>query len=406
MRPRQNIIDQFSTFIQFNADRFSGWVTEPKLRRSMENRLSQIQQSENSENFWVLYWYKLLQLESNKFSVLHLTAYLQEPCYWAAEKTSKSFGSTQYALSDTFQIAIAHINTVLKGYNPKQGFPLKNYASAIFSSTIRNFLRDRQEVNITSTWSLLRRISQKRLVESLQQAGLAEDKIATYLLAWKCFKILYLPEQATGTRQLPAPDKATWDAIANLYNQQRITELPAGAIEVNPEILEKWLTNCAKAARKYLYPPVVSLNAPKTGQETDEFIDSLPESATESLLTEIIAQEEQQNRAVQLKEMNAVLKSAIAKLDQEAQTIIQLYYGQDLTQQQIAKQLDIKQYTVSRRLTKGREFLLLALSQWSKDILHISLSSNVLKDISIVLEGWLKDNLSNPDFQCIRENKP
>ncbi|MFB2837305.1 hypothetical protein [Floridanema evergladense] len=143
MRPRQNIIDLFSTFIQFNADRFSGWVTEPKLYRSMENRSFQIQQSEGSENFWVLYWYKLLQLESNKLSVLHLTAYLQEPCYWVAEKTSKSFGSNQYTLSDCFQIAIANIDTVLKGYNPTQGFPLKNYASAIFSSTIRNLLRDR-----------------------------------------------------------------------------------------------------------------------------------------------------------------------------------------------------------------------------------------------------------------------
>ncbi|MFB2833296.1 sigma-70 family RNA polymerase sigma factor, partial [Aerosakkonemataceae cyanobacterium BLCC-F167] len=143
MRPRQNIIDLFSTFIQFNADRFSHWITEPKLRRSMENAITRLQQSEGSESFWVLYWYKYWQTEANNFSKFHLTAYLQESCYWTAEKTSNNFGSNQYTLSDCFQIAIANLDTVLKGYNPTQGFPLKNYASAIFSSTIRNLLRDR-----------------------------------------------------------------------------------------------------------------------------------------------------------------------------------------------------------------------------------------------------------------------
>jgi len=56
-----------------------------------------------------------------------------------------------------------------------------------------------------------------------------------------------------------------------------------------------------------------------------------------------------------------------------------------LTQQQIALQLQMKQYTVSRRLTKSRETLQ-ALAQWSQQTLHISLSSNVLKNISAVLE--------------------
>jgi len=403
MRPRQNIIDLFATFIQFNADRFSHWITEPKLRRSMENCITRLQQTENSENFWVLYWYKDWQSETNKLSKFHLAAYLQESCYWAAQKTSDNFSSNQYTLSDCFQIAIANVDTVLKGYNPTQGFPLKNYASAIFSSAIRNLLRDRLEVNISTTWSLLRRISQKRLVESLQQTGLSEEKITNYLLAWKCFKTLYLPEQAAGTRKLPAPDQATWDAIANYYNQQRITQLQPGASEVNPEILEKWMVSCAKAARNYLYPPTVSLNAPKSGQKTDEFIDSLPQTATESLLTEMIAQEEVENRAVQIEGMKIVLGGAIAKLDPEAQNIIKLYYGQNLTQQQIAQQLEIKQYTVSRRLTKIRESLLLALAQWSQDTLHISLNSNVLKDISIVMEEWLKDNLSNSHFSSTSE---
>ena len=33
MQRRQGTVEIFSTFIKFEGDQFSGWVTEPKLRR-------------------------------------------------------------------------------------------------------------------------------------------------------------------------------------------------------------------------------------------------------------------------------------------------------------------------------------------------------------------------------------
>jgi RNA polymerase sigma factor (sigma-70 family) len=388
MRPRQTIIELFSKFVQFEGDRFHAWLTDAKLRRSMENCLNQASDATPSENFWALYWYNLWHSQTSHLAKSHLTAYLQEPCYWTSQKIASAFASTQYTLSDCFQVAIANLDTVLKGFNPSQGFALKNYAAAIFSSTLHNILRQRQEIDICTDYALLRKLSQKRLVESLQQAGLSQEKIASYVLAWNCFKTIYVPTQATATRKLTAPDQETWNAIANLYNQQRLQQ--PGVKESQAETIEKWLLACAKAARAYLYPTSISLNTPKSGENAEEFLDSLPETATPSLLTEIIAQEEAQSRAEQLGQINTVLSTALADLDQEAKTILQLYYAQELTQQQIAKQLDIKQYTVSRRLTKTKESLLLALGRWSKEELHISMNSDVLKDISTVLEVWLK----------------
>ena len=116
-----------------------------------------------------------------------------------------------------------------------------------------------------------------------------------------------------------------------------------------------------------------------------------------SLLDEIIAQEEQQNRDAQQAQISTVLIAAIAQIDASGQQLLQLYYGQGLTQQQMATQLGVKQYTVSRRLTKARESLLLTLAQWSRDTLHISLNSDVLKDISTVLEEWLQSYYSHPN---------
>ena len=394
MRLRQNVIEIFSMFLQFNDDRSQGWVTEPKLRRSMLRCLEQSPQQETSENFWALYWHKVWQTQPQTLAALHLSAYLQESCYWAAKKISTGFVSTQYTLADCFQIAIAKVDKVLLKFNSQQGFSLKNYASVIFASVIKEVLRQRQEVNVSTDWALLRKLSHKRLEESLQHLGLSPATIASYLLAWNCFKTIYVPTQASGTRQLPAPDPGTKDAIAALYNAQRTSQLHPPGSECSPQTLEKWLVACAKAARSYLYPTLSSINAPKPGQESEEWLDNLPQLQGESLLTNLIITEEEQTRQSQQAQINDALVAAIAKLDGETQKLLILYYKAGLTQQQIALQLQMKQYTVSRRLTKSRETLLHALAQWSQQTLHISLSSNVLKNISAVLDELLQNHYS------------
>ncbi|MBW4565238.1 MAG: sigma-70 family RNA polymerase sigma factor [Mojavia pulchra JT2-VF2] len=383
MHPRQSIIEIFSTFVQFVADRFSHWATESRLRSSMQSCVKRTPQ-ETSEYFWSLYWYKLWQLgESQMLAKQHLTAYLQESCYWVSQKTVNSFASNQYQLSDCFQIAIAHIDRVLKGFNSNQGFSLKNYASSIFASAIRETLRQRHEVDISSDWGLLRKISQKRLQEALQNAGLSKDEIHAYILAWNCFKTLYVPTTPGTSRKLSRPDDQMWEAIAKAYNSQ-------SSQRINPQILEKWLLTAAKATRKYLYPTPESLNISQGGDDSVELLDNLPGNQQASLIEEIIAQEEQQTRISQQTEINQVLVAAIAQLEPEVQQIVQLYYAQGLNQDKIAKHLETKQYTVSRRLTKARENLLKSLANWSRDTLHISVTSDLLKNMSTVMEEWLQ----------------
>ena len=107
-------------------------------------------------------------------------------------------------------------------------------------------------------------------------------------------------------------------------------------------------------------------------------------------MTEIIAQEELLERQSQQSLIGNVLIAALNELDEEERKIVELYYSQNLTQQQIAQQLGIKQYTISRRLTKAKDSLLLKLANWSKESLHISLNSLLLNYISTVLEEWLQ----------------
>ncbi|MFW6295670.1 MAG: sigma-70 family RNA polymerase sigma factor [Halothece sp.] len=389
MRPRQDIVENFSTFIQLEAEQFSGWMTDARLRRSMQQSLTQFPKPETSERFWALYWYKVWQTTPESLAKGHLSAYLQEICYWAAQKTAAGFANIHYSLADCFQIAIATLDKVLEGFNPKQGVALKYYASAIFKSSIREILRQRQEVDICTPWALLRKLSQKRLTESLAMAGLNSETIERYLLAWRCFNEIYVPTQTKGTRRLPKPDVETWNAIATLYNQQRYQQLSTPGEECTPEAIEKSLTASVKAARNYLYPSVTSINTPKSGEDNRELQDELVAFEGESLFNQVIAEEEATNRQTQQQQLTEILSNAIEQLKNEEKQLITLYYSEQLTQQEMAEKTGMKQYTVSRRLSKAKQTLLKALGKWTQETLHINLTSDVLKDASPILEEWL-----------------
>lgn len=79
MRPRQKIIEMFSTFVELEGDRFSKWLIDIKLHRNIQNCLESSPFVPNSENFWALHWHKCWREESNSLARMHLSAYLQEP---------------------------------------------------------------------------------------------------------------------------------------------------------------------------------------------------------------------------------------------------------------------------------------------------------------------------------------
>ncbi len=425
MRSRQTPLEIFSTFLQFLEDRPSTWAIDARLQRSMRRCLAQSPEPEISATFWALYWYHIwhrtpeaegavaiapsiqplaaleplpkLSPQSSHLAAQHLSAYLQESCFWAAQKILTRFSTTQFTVSDCFQIGIVQVTRVLKGFNAKHGFSLENYASAIFMSSMRDSLRQQREIDICTPWALLRKTSQKRLEEALRSQGFSDGVVAQHILVWVCFKTLYVPTQATATRQLPKPDADTLAAIAHLYNTElnqpqnvALKSQSSGLKPLTPDLIEKLLTTCAHSARAYLNPALLSMNTPKAGQATGELLDDIPESPRPSLLADLIAEEENQERHDQQIQLNTALAIAIAQFDGETQSLIHMYYGQNLTQQEMARRLELKQYTVSRRLTRAREQLLSAVVRWSQETLHISLNADLLSYTSTILEDWLQ----------------
>jgi DNA-binding transcriptional regulator LsrR (DeoR family) len=88
--------------------------------------------------------------------------------------------------------------------------------------------------------------------------------------------------------------------------------------------------------------------------------------------------------------MFGVLSQAFKGLDPTSQQVLRFYYQDELTQQEIMQHLEMSQSTISRKLVRGRESLLKALVNWSQE-LNISVNPNQIKNMSIALEEWLRN---------------
>ncbi len=384
MRSRITLLDLFSTFICFADDRFERWLSDPRLAKSMKQRADDAD-ALGKEGLWALYWHQQWQ-QQHPQAAAHLCAYLQESCYWAADKVTKRFVSVQCTLPDGFQIAIAHLDRILERYSPDYGSSLKAYARVAFDNCIRDQLRQQQTVNICSDWGLLRKLSRTQLKEALLAAGFVQ--IEPLVLAWKCFNAICIPDPSRSARALSAPGDTQLIQIAERYNQMRIQLSPVPA-SADADAISAMLKRSVEAARTYLTPTVTSL------QQKEETSEPLPAQG-HTPLSLLIAEEtygEQQHRQQQIAQ---VILDAIAQLDPNSQQLLHLYYQQSQTQKDIARQLQIKQYQVSRKLSRVRQALLLSVVRWSQETLHMSLDPTVLANVSDTIHEWLTQHYALP----------
>lgn len=401
MRPRQDITEMFSTFVELENDRFSKWVIDVKLRQSMQNCLDCSSFVSKQENFWGLYWHNrwryakphaegISPSQSNYLAKMHMHAYLQEPCYYVSRKTVSFFANGQYSIADFFQMANAEVEPILTDFNPRKSSNLKAYFTMAIKNRLRDILRQRKEADPCSNWALLRKVSKKLYVEALNNAGLSASAIAQYRLAWICFKELYVQNQPRGTKTLPEPTPQLWQAIANLYNHSR-HQLTQPTPECTAQEIKSWLNQSVKYVRVYLFPPVKSLDIKPS--DSNQTVD-LPDPNSDSLIADLIAQEDILDKQNQINRMFGVISEALKAMELKSQEILRLYYQEELTQQQIMQQLQMSQPTISRKLVKGRESLLEALVKWSRTM-NISVNPNQINDMSIALEEWLRNQFGD-----------
>jgi RNA polymerase sigma factor (sigma-70 family) len=391
VRQRKDLIEIFSTFLQFEGDRPTLWAIDPRLHRSMTNSIAI--DPRGNEDFWATYWLRQYSQHldattpARRQPIDHLAAYLQETCFWAVSRVMPRMGSMQVQLSDGFQVAISDVPKLLAAFDASKPSGLKTYANTVFGNSLRDYLRQRREVDFCSEWGLLQKISRKRLLDALTANNFDRLTCDRYYLAWQALTTNHSAEKSPKLRTLAAPTPEIWQAIEQSYNRDR-KAFPHLSAATAKEI-EKWLLDAAKKVRSYLYPTVNSLNV-KKGEDNDaEWESDLVGNDLEPM-AHLEERETRAERQTQQQQMVEVLQTAIANLDAPARQLLNLYYQQRATQQQIAQQLDMPQYTVSRKLSKTRETLLKAILAWGQTSLHIAPTSDVINAISALLEEWLE----------------
>jgi RNA polymerase sigma factor (sigma-70 family) len=406
MQSRDTTLDLFSTFASLEGDRVRQWLSDARLRRNMQICLKDPSAPDNgvAEAAWSLYWYKVWQSHQESqtsqslsgkptipTSQQHLAAYLQEPCYWAALQAAQRFPKLEFRLSDYFQVVSSETTRVLKGFNPQFGIGLKSYASIVFNSVIKDYLRQRRAIDICGDWLLLRKTSQKRITEVLHHAGINPDEIEQYNFAWICFKTISVPmvNPRTNLDKSQHLDGTEWTAISELYNHKRNQQLSKSTPSLTPAQLEARLTKLVQWIRQYLYPSVDSLNRLKSGQDDGELQDDLADPVVTSLLEVAIEEETRQERQQQRSQVHDTLTQAVGELDEAAEKILRLFYQENLSQQELAARMEMSQPTVSRRLKKAEEALLTVLLDRVEGQMNKSLDPSELKQISIALKEWL-----------------
>ena len=401
MRSRHDVIEVFSTYIRFEADRFNGWLQDGQLRRSMENFVASVSEQKATEkvakNALAAYWHKQWKDQKNRLAMVHLLAYLQESGYWAAyHYTSRFQNKTQdMSLADCFQVATEKVPNILEQFQPERGVALDAFAKRFFRSTIANKLRLRSAINVCSDWSFLRRLTKVKLTEALENRGLSKSEVAQYLLVWKCFNRLYAPPPQQGITQLPEPDSEKLEEISALYNKERISQLPAPAPKIDKATVRQQLHDCIKWGRAYLYPTIGSLDVPKPGYSSGSLQDDLPGEQVVSLVDSLIATEMLQQRQQQRQQLGNAMNAAIKNLKEPGEVLLQLSYQEGLKQREIADKLGIKQFTISRKLSRARKDLLKSIVQWSQDTLEVTPTPNSIAQMESLIEEWLEEQYAN-----------
>lgn len=383
LKPRKEVIEQFSEFLDLKENS-SSYITIPwrrilPLKNNMQRHMKSC--SANGTSYWLKYWWQEACFSNSTCAKYHLSASLEEACYWVTKRIHKQLCPQDKSLFDYFQITryAALTPQIFSKYQDSRGMQLKTY----LQSQVERFLlkvawQGKEEANY-SNWGLLRNKSKKFTQNALIQAGIKEQQQYRCMLALQCFREIYTPREQRGQLQEPTSEELT--AFAELYNQLRSPQEPA----VNGDDIKTLLNICINTARASNASPLLfSHNAPNySGEDIEHLSNEHLRSPTPDISQEQVQQEE---RAQQIK---AVLAEAIKALPKSGQTMLQLWHGLRLTQTDIGKLTSLRQYQVSRQLKHHKRLLLNALAEWSRTQMEIELNVEKINELQGALDEWL-----------------
>lgn len=391
MKGRETTVQKFSTFLECHqgCTRYR-WKSTLKLAGNMNQLVRQ--DPDGGEEFWAQRFLKALRPlsvsdsrearldkiassfkktfishqateENLLYPGEHLSAYLQEPGFRAAQTIYQKLAylGGKYPLEDLFQIANCAISNparLLRNFQMERSFStIRSYAKEALRRIVANYLYEHDlsaKASKLSDYGLLRSLSKKELEEALLASGFLQPELNLNSLVMQCFKEVYQPQNSQG-KSLEAPNLEQLQAMAKLYNQQ-VNRLNLVGKPAKAEDIQKRLTNCIQAARKYRKPKILSLDAkpPYDDSKNEMQLEAFSADPWEQL-------EESESEWHQIQEMIAMV---FQELPIQGQVLMKLYYGLGIKQNVLSEvmgEIDSKlnrQDKVSKQLKKYEQKIL------------------------------------------------
>jgi hypothetical protein len=191
----------------------------------------------------------------------HLLAYLQEACLIAAKQASwkTEYIEHQHSVLDLLNNACERIMLSLQGKSNlfdkfdwrTRTRALESYTRKYLELDLRNEIEQEYKVLRRTPWGWLKKISGARQrPNALQDVGITELEIESYLLIWHCFDEIYALVEPDNTNRLPKPSVEQYQQMTSRYNQLR-DRLKEFGKEIDSKEYIRKLKICSDAAKAY-----------------------------------------------------------------------------------------------------------------------------------------------------------
>lgn len=404
---RHHIIDKFCQYIR--VDNYQGrimfrWENEVRLRRNFElyqrnhQTFAFLSHSDSpNEKELVQFWINLVLNEQSEqeewepvnrvqFALEHLYSYCEESCYYATRQVcqqNSSFNWENYFLiGRSFLYSASQFQSVLRKYDFSQS-SLNTYIQQV----LFNHIRDQGCVSKISRWRRVCQASNILLREALAEAGRSPVEISCFLFARKYFQKVYQINTVQNPsnrnkKQWPEPHPSDFLEAASIYNVEK-TSPPAphevyASAEITAEQLQNWMEICINALINYSHRSdfLQSCASLETSPEAKDQVQPA-EEVTESLF----------------KEVKISLQKKLYSFREDQKEVILFYYGLRWRQAKIAKQYQVRQDAISKRLTTIEKNLLQVIVQFKE-------SSNW---VTPYINQWLKRSYVSPNYSDLLE---
>ena len=385
MRKRKDICEMFSTILKVDDSKSyvgSSWEFDPRLVRNMSKKIEE--EPNAHQEFWAKYWLKeALKNPQNQLARGHLSAYLEEVCYSVTSHIFQQIPNIYLSQVDCFLIARATAanpaKIFKKGKEKKYDFissSVKTYAYLPLRTAILDQVHLAKDLEGDSDTGVLRKLTKKKLQETLQKAKVKDPEFSNCLLAWQCFNAIYAPTKIAGNRQLQPPDESQLKAMAELYNQRC-------EVERSPIDWQK--------IQSLLATIIIAVRALSNIRHI-----SLEDCVTEPVFVSDNPLDDFDSPSEEQKQINSVLSQAFASLPSDLQKMLKLSYGLDFTQTDLEILFKKDQSQVSRQCKEGINILCDRLTIWSQEHWGMTINSSNLAENAKQIKMWLKTYCKQP----------